>query len=133
MSFRDVNRIDAVLISDSRTVKTAVTKGHCVKLDGELIVPAGANEFGVGIAMHDAGVGESVRIAQYGLVPVIVDGDTAAIAVGDRLQTLAGGSFREIEAGAGKNSQAFARNASTVDGDQILAFVDFLRPGFTSA
>ena len=133
MSFRDVNRIDAVLIDDSRVVKTEVTEYHVVKLDGEEVVPAGANEFGVGVAMHTAKPGESVQIALYGLVPVKVDGDTEEIAAGDRLQTLAGGKLREIEAGAGKNSQVWARNASTADGDEILAFVDFLRPGFTSA
>ena len=133
MSFRDVNRIDAVLIPDSFVVKTAVSKGHVVKLDGELVVPAGANEFGIGVAMHNALPGESVEVAQYGLVPVIVDGDTAEISVDDRLQTLAGGKLRKIEAGSDKNSQAFARNGSTADGDMILAFVDFLRPGYTSA
>ena len=133
MSFRDVNRVDAVLISDSRVVKTAVLQGHVVKLDGEEVIPAGANEFGIGVAMYSAGVGETVDIAQYGLVPVKVDGDTDEISVGDRLQTLAGGKLRKIEAGSDKNSQAWARNASTVDGDLILAFVDFLRPGFTSA
>lgn len=133
MSFRDVNRTDAVLIDDSFVVKTAVKLGHVVKLDSGEAVPAGANEFGVGVAMYAAEPGENVRIATYGLVPVIVDGDTDEIAVGDRLQTVATGKLRKIESGAGKNSQAFARNASTADGDMILAFVDFLRPGFTSA
>lgn len=133
MSFRDVNRTDAVLIDDSFVVKTAVKLGHVVKLDSEEVVQAGANEFGIGVAMHAAETGEAVRVAQYGLVPVIVDGDTAEIAVGDRLQTVATGKLRKIEAGSDKNSQAFARNGSTADGDMILAFVDFLRPGFTSA
>ena len=133
MSMRDVNRVDAVLIADSRVVKTAVLLGHVVKLDGEEIVPAGANETGVGVAMHSAAAGEVVEIAQYGLVPVIVDGDVEDIAKDDRLQTVAGGKLRKIESGSGKNSQAFARNASTADGDMILAFVDFLRPAFTSA
>lgn len=131
---RDVNRIDAALITDSFVVKTAVTQGHCVKMDGELIVHAGANEFGIGIAMETVtNVGGACRVCTYGRVPVIVDGDTAEIADGDRLQTVAGGSFRKIEAGAGKKSQCFARNGSTADGDMIGAFVDFERPGYTSA
>ena len=133
MSFRDVNRVDGVMFSDSRIVKTAVSLGHVVKLDGEEVVPAGANEFGIGVAMYSAGVGEPVKIAHYGFVPVIVDGDVANIAVDDRLQTVAGGKLRKIEAGASKNSQMWAKNASTADGDMILAFVDFGRPGFTSA
>jgi hypothetical protein len=133
MSQRDVNRTDAILIDDSYRVGTAVLQGHVVKLSGLNVVPAGANEFGIGVAVHSALAGETVKVAQYGLVPVKVDGDVAGIAVGDRLQTVATGKLRKIEAGASKNSQAFARNASTADGDFILAFVDFLRPGFTSA
>lgn len=130
--YRDSVRVDP-LLSDSVIAKVTIPQYAIVKLDGDgFAVLAGAGDSGVGIAQYgvsnpDPDNGEAVDITILGLSPVNVTSGT--IEKYDQLTVTAGGTFED---GTGP-SQAVAQQASEADGDQILAFVDFVNPIVTVA
>lgn len=130
--FRDSVRV-APLLSDSVVVKTTIPQYSAVKLDGDgFAVLAEAEDVAVGITQYgvsnpDPDNGEAVAITILGFTPVIVNANSANLVKYDRLEAAANGLFVK-QAADGGVSQATAQIASGADGDQILAFVDFVNP-----
>lgn len=130
--FRDSVRVEP-LLSDSVVAKTTIPQYSAVKLDGDgFAVLAAAEDEAVGITQYgvsnpDPDNGEAVAITILGFTPVRVNGNSVNIAKYDRLECAASGLFQKQSADGGV-SQATAQIASDADGDQILAFVDFVKP-----
>lgn len=102
---------------------TAVSGGNMVELNGDRTVqPAGAASLKcVGIALHDAAVGETVSVAAEGTWPAVASG---AIAAGDLLTCDTGGKVVTLAAAGGAYAQAAANGSRAIVGIALEAISD---------
>jgi hypothetical protein len=90
--------------------------------EATLFAPAGNAEQTFGIFMDAAAVGDPVSVAFGGIGRLCVDGNAAAIAAGDYLDSDAAGKGTKIATDQA-NYGAIALDPSTADGDIIRVFI----------
>lgn len=101
---------------------TAVVGGDVVKLSANrTVIPAGANDIPLGVALHDAAIGAVVAVATEGVWPLKAAG---AIAAGDLVGTAANADVATIAAAGGAYVQAEANEYRTVVGIALEAIAD---------
>lgn len=86
----------------------------------QVVYPSGAGGLIYGVTMHSASAGDPVQIAKTGEYPVRVDGNTAAIAIGDELIAEGTDGFARKTTGSPTMVLGMACALSTADNDLIL-------------
>lgn len=107
----------------TKIANVAITANRLVALHtdaSQVVYPSGAGGLVYGVAMHSADAGAPVMIAKCGEFPVMVDGNTANIAIGDELIAEGTDGFARKTTGSPSMVVGMACAASTADGDVIV-------------
>jgi hypothetical protein len=118
---------------DTKVAEEDVLQGQVVKpggTDSEQVEPSDTDgERATGVALHDAASGDTVEIVRKGYVRLT--SGTGNISADDRLASHgASGEEGEVAAAAsGDHVLGFADQDDVGDGDDVVAYVDFVESG----
>lgn len=77
---------DTIALTEAARGGVAITPAGALADDGAGVILGGVTEYG-------GAIGDGVNVCKLGTIPVIVDDDSAAIAVGDKLGLTADGEW----------------------------------------